>query len=140
MSDEEGGLPTTLPATRIPEGEPPETYADLGRDYPLTLVAGGLAAGLLAGILLPRGAGRKLAKGAAAMAIAAGEVSRTYGKQAIDAAGEAAGEGREKLKDLSHEASDFGKKLSDAAGPAAAAGKDLGMRLIRLAIGLLERM
>jgi hypothetical protein len=136
MRDDEAGSTPTLPATRIPEGEPPETYADLGRDYPVALVAGGLAAGLLAGMLLPRGTGRKLIKGAAAMAIAAGEVGKTYGQQALDAAGE----GREKLKDLGHEAGDLGKKLSDAAGPAAVAGKDLGMRLIRLAIGLLERM
>ena len=138
MRDEDLGISdttTNLPASRIPAGEPPETYAELGRDYPLALIAGGLAVGVLAGMFMPRGAGRKLVKGAAALAIAAGEVGKAYGHQAL----EAASEGQERLKDLGQDAGEFGKKLGDAAEQSAAAGKDLAIRFIRLATGLLGR-
>jgi len=139
MSDETGktDLPAApLPVTRIPDAEPPETYADLGRDYPLALVAGGLAVGLIAGAVLPRGAGRKLAQGIATAAVAAGEIGLGYGHKAV----EAASEGREKLKDLGPDTSQLRKKLGEVAGQSASAGKDLGRRLLLLAVGLMERM
>ncbi len=96
MSEAETTSPaTSLVPTRIPEGEPPESYTELGKDYPVALVAGGLAMGLLAGALLPRGVGRRVARGAIAAAAIAGDISRKYGGQVINVAGEAGRDSRE---------------------------------------------
>jgi hypothetical protein len=97
VSESETTSPTTsLVPTRIPEGEPPETYTELGKDYPVALVAGGLAIGLLAGALLPRSLGRRVARSVVAMAAITGEISRKYGGQVINVAGEAGRDNRER--------------------------------------------
>ncbi len=97
MSEAEATPPTTsLVPTRIPEGEPPESYTELGKDYPVALIAGGLALGLFAGALLPRGVGRRVARGAIAAAAIAGDISRKYSGQVINVAGEAGRDSRER--------------------------------------------
>lgn len=96
MSEAEETSPaTSLVPTRIPEGEPPETYTELGKDYPVALVAGGLAIGLLAGALLPRGFGRRVARSMVTAAAITGEISRKYGGQVVNVAGEAGRDSRE---------------------------------------------
>jgi len=96
VSEAEETSPTTsLVPTRIPEGEPPESYTELGKDYPVALVAGGLVVGLLAGALLPRGIGRRVARSVITAAAITGEISRKYGGQVINVAGEAGRDSRE---------------------------------------------
>jgi hypothetical protein len=130
-------------------GEPPEGYRALAADYPFALLLGGLALGAIAGAVLPRRAGRKLIQGAVAAAGVAGELGRTYGRQALDTVGDAAGavgdaagsighESRSRLGTLGEKlvelgeafgeaASAYGRKAADVAGETAtAAGSAAG--------------
>ena len=108
MSEAETTSPTTsLVPTRIPEGEPPESYAELGKDYPVGLVVGGLALGLLAGALLPRGVGRRVARSMITAAAIAGDISHKYGKQVINVPGEAGRDSRERGIKIARDAVKF---------------------------------
>ncbi len=109
-------------AAKIParKAEPPETISGLARDYPILIVLGGLAVGVLAASLLPRGAARRLATRAAALAAVAGELGVTFGHQAYDKAGDAARDGREKLGEglaiAAREGRHMSAKLTDSLG------------------------
>jgi hypothetical protein len=66
----------------------PESRPPLG-----LMIAGGLVVGLVASALLPRGTGRKLAKGAMAAAAVGSEASKSFARQARDKAGNAGSSG-----------------------------------------------
>ena len=100
----------------LPERDPPEGYKALAMDYPFALVLGGLALGAIAGAMLPRSAARKLARGAIAAAGVAGELGMTYGRQALDAAGEVTGGGRDKLGALGERLTDLRDTIGENAG------------------------
>ena len=127
-----------LTPSAVPEGDPPEDYRELVREYPFALMAGGLALGAVIGALLPRGIAGKLARNALSAAVIAGEISLNYGQQAAQQAGEASREGREKLSVLGKNAEVKGRKALSAAGAAAGTssrmGRDLGIRVARQAI------
>ncbi|PLK25971.1 hypothetical protein [Novosphingobium sp. TH158] len=124
----DGSLPA-LPLAKIPDAEPPETYSDLARDYPVALVAGGLVAGLLAGALMPRGLGRKVGRGLVSGAVLAGELGLAYSQQAARKAGDAGRDGREKVIELGSQARAAGSRT-------ATSSKELGLKLARQAIKL----
>lgn len=144
---------------RLPEGEPPEGVTGLIADYPGLAVAAGLGVGLLAGALLPRSTGRKLARGAVFLASAGGEIGLALGKQALHAADEATRESREKLSetasemahDVAEKASGLGHKAAEAsrsaganaqrlAGDASDRARDVGTALAKLAIDAVARI
>ena len=72
----------SLTARPVPETEPPEGFVALAMEYPFAAIAGGLAIGVLAGSLLPRGVARRFARGAVSAALLAGNLGREYGLQA----------------------------------------------------------
>lgn len=79
---------------------PPDGVRQLAMDYPFALLLGGVALGVVAGALIPRLGGRKLAHSAAAAAAAVGEIGLTYGRSALDAASRKSEEPAERIKDL----------------------------------------
>jgi hypothetical protein len=152
-------LTVSTPALRLPEGEPPEGVSGLIADYPGVAIAAGLGIGLLAGALLPRSTGRKLARGAVFLASAGGELGLALGKQALQAADEATRDGREKLSETASEvastvadrATELGHKAADAgrsagagaqriAGDASDRARDVGAGLAKLAIDSIARI
>lgn len=162
MTKANSNLPETEAATalqRLPEGEPPEGVAGLIADYPGLAIAAGIGVGLLAGALLPRSAGRKLARGAVFLASAGGEIGLALGKQALQAADDATRESREKLSetasdvahnvaeratDLGHKAVETGRSAGAGAqrlaGDASDRAKDVGASLAKLAIDAVARI
>jgi len=105
-----------LAKPQLPGREPPEGYKALAMDYPFALVLGGLAVGVVVGALIPRSAASKLARGALAAAGVAGELGMTYGRQALDAAGDLSDDGRRKLGNLGDHLTELGETLSESAG------------------------
>lgn len=118
---------------RLPDSDPPETYTDLARDYPIALIAGGLAAGLLAGALLPRGIGRKVGKGILTGALMAGELGRSYSAQASRKLVDVSSDGREKVVEL-------GTRAQAGTRKAASTSRDLGIKAAREAIKMVAKL
>lgn len=106
-------------------------------DHPGLIVAGGLAAGLLAGALLPKAARRSVTGRAAALAAAASEIGLAFGKQALEKAEGAGKEGRARLHDwgdtLGEKAGDARRKAEDASTYLRDAGLILAKKAIELA-------
>ncbi|MEY4161091.1 MAG: hypothetical protein RLZZ136_1712 [Pseudomonadota bacterium] len=125
---------SSLTQSGIPEGEPPETYVDLGKDYPLALIVGGLGLGILAGAVLPRGLGRKLARGAIAASAIAIEAGRHYSTQVA----QAAEEGREKFGGLKNSASAYGHTLANSAEQSVRKSRASAMNTIGKVIKLVS--
>lgn len=149
----------SVPATRLPEGDPPEQFSSLIGEYPGLAIAAGLGLGLLAGALLPRSAGRKLARGAFFLATTGGELGLVLGKQALQKADGATRESREKIGETvveaAHRAADVGRdvtrKAGDAgqragaeaqrlAGDASGRARDIGLGLAKMAIDAASRL
>jgi hypothetical protein len=124
---------TKNPLANVPETDPPETYTDLARDYPIALVAGGLVFGLLAGALLPRGIGRKVGKSVITGALMAGELGRNYSRQASDKLGDMGSEGRDKVVEIGTRAQAGGRKAIETS-------RELGIRAAREAIKLVGNL
>lgn len=152
-------LTATNSAQPLPEGEPPEGVSGLIAEYPGLAIAAGIGIGLLVGALLPRSAGRKIARGAVFLASAGGEIGLALGKQAFQAADEATREGRERLtetatgvaQNITERASDLGHKATDAgrnaninakrlAGDASERARDVGAGIAKLAIDAVTRI
>ncbi|MET0588707.1 MAG: hypothetical protein ABWZ75_09310 [Novosphingobium sp.] len=75
-----------------------ESIGDLFRKHPAAFIAGGVALGIIAGALLPRGTGRRLAKGAVVLATTAGEAGLALSRNARDKAEDLGREGRDALE------------------------------------------
>ncbi|MFM5908520.1 MAG: hypothetical protein ACKOPO_13200 [Novosphingobium sp.] len=133
LRDRIEGSRQNLPLSRVPDSDPPETYTDLARDYPVALVAGGLVAGLLAGALLPRGAGRKMGKVIASGALMAGELGRNYSREAARRSETARHDGRDKIVEIGSRAKVAGQRT-------VASSRDLGIRAAREAIRLASNL
>ncbi len=125
---------------RIPEGEPPENYVDLAKDYPVALIAGGLAIGVIAGALLPRGFGRKFARSAVSIALTAGELGRNYGNQVIDVASDGSRESRKKLGNLGDAVSELGGRVALSASDRGRKGRSIGHKAAREAIRIVANL
>lgn len=89
--------PVTQPAANDTSNEQ-EGIGDLFRKHPAAFIAGGIALGLVAGALIPRGTGRRLAKGAVALAATAGEAGLALSRNARDKAEDIGREGRDALE------------------------------------------
>ena len=81
----------------LPDASPPDDYRGLAREYPWLTVAAGVGVGMLVAALLPRKFVGKAARRALGAATVAAELGLAYGKQARNAAGEAAHDGLEKF-------------------------------------------
>ncbi len=119
------------PAQRIPADDPPETLGGLVRQHPGLIVAGGLAAGMAAAMLLPRSLRRKLTAQVASLATVAGEIGLALGKQALGKTVSASRETRGKLSDL-------GGSASQIAGNAAGSARSNGIRLAQKAVEIAK--
>ncbi|MES2493300.1 MAG: hypothetical protein V4579_08490 [Pseudomonadota bacterium] len=139
----------------VPRRDPPEGVAALVMDYPFVLMIGGLAAGAVIGALLPKGAARKLTRGAVAAAAAAGELGRTYSRNTLDKASDTASSvsrGRrraidglsERLADLTDSVSEnahtAGKRASTVATDAAEGARDAGLRFAQQVLKLTSHL
>lgn len=102
---------------------PPESLVELVGQYPGVAIAAGLGLGLLAGALLPRSAARKLTARAGVLAAVAGEAGLTLGKQAIEKAGEAGRETRERFGHLGESVGELREVLGDTVASKAASAK-----------------
>lgn len=126
----------TLPATRQPKAAPPAP----ARGNALLMLAGGLAAGLVIGALMPRRFGRKALRYGLTGATIASELGRNYGRSAADAAAQAGRTGREKLGEWSETAGEAGRKAVSTAERRAREGRDLGEKMIREGIRIVSNL
>ena len=117
----------SLTVQPVPETDPPEGIVALAMEYPFAAIAGGLAIGVLAGTLLPRGVGRSFARGAVSAVALAGKVGREYGMQALETAGEVGRDGRLKLAEL-------GSAAARSTEVQSRKGRELGFKLVGEAI------
>ena len=124
---------------KLPEHKTEETgkaVADFAREHPGLMVAGGVALGFIAGTLLSRGNGRKLARHALTLAEAAGTASLALGRQARERA-EDAGAG------LRKQGSALAEKAGKLAAPAEEAvdnAGDAAQRLLRKAVEMAGKL
>ena len=110
-----------------------ESIGDLFRKHPAAFIAGGVALGVVAGALLPRGTGRRLAKGAAALAVAAGEAGLHLSRNARDKAEDIGREGREVLERNADSAQRRAAELADNA-------RSTGAKLVDQVVELAARV
>lgn len=110
--------------------EPPQTLADIAREHPGLVLAGGLLAGLVVGALIPRRTGSRLLRNAASVAAVAGELAVVFGEQARERAGET----REKLADLTEKAGDATRRAARAGRERGHDARDAGLKLARKAV------
>lgn len=78
--------PASGPAKKAAGSEQIDQLAELAREHPGLVFAGGLALGLLAGALVPKGAASKIASRTVALASAAGELGLALSRQAREGA------------------------------------------------------
>ena len=126
--------------------EPPadnaKRLADQIKAHPGLALAGGVALGMLASALMPKGSARKLAKGVGAAAALGGEASLALTRKAQDAARTAAGEASGHWRELEEKAGAGARLLrrrtAVAGDSAASAGLDFARAAMRL-LGTLRR-
>lgn len=97
---------------------PTKTAVDFAREHPLLVVAGGIAVGVIAAALLPKGAARSLGKGASALAEIGAAAAVTLGSSAL-----------EKAEAARNASADFGRQALDRADSARHSSAELGRRL-----------
>lgn len=126
--------PVELASTQAPEQAPEaEGVGDLIRKHPAAFIAGGVILGMVAGALLPRGTGRKLAKGAATAAVTVGQAGLQLSQHARDAAEDLSREGRDAIERNSAVAQQRAAELADNA-------RNTGSRLVEQAVELASRV
>ena len=109
--------------------EATKTVSDFVRDHPGAVVAGGVVVGLIAGTVLARGTGRKLARHALTLAEVAGTASLALGRDAAHRAEEAG----EAIADKAGQLAEPAEEAVDAASEAA-------QRLLRKAVELAGKL
>jgi ElaB/YqjD/DUF883 family membrane-anchored ribosome-binding protein len=118
------------------EGESGSTVADFIREHPGAVVAGGVAFGLIAGTLLSRGSGRKLARHALTLAEVAGTAGLALGRQAMERAEDTGNELRRQGEALAEKAG----KLAEPAEEAVDTASEAAQRLLRKAVELAGKL
>lgn len=96
--------------------EPVRTVTDFVRDHPLLVVAGGIAIGAIAASLLPRGAGRRIAKHAISLAELAGTAGALLGTRVRETAESAGSTLRESGDAVTERLGRLGEGASDRLG------------------------
>lgn len=133
LERESDNLPAFPRRDPLPDRYPPEDYRTLAGEYPWLTVAAGVGLGLLAGALLPKGAGGKAGRRVMGVAAAAAELGLVLSKQARDKAAEA---GREGLADLGQRTAPLRQRASRASGSARSQSVRLAGEAIKLAARL----
>ncbi len=110
------------------------------REHPGLVVAGGLALGLVAGALLPRGTARKLARGAIAAAAVGGEAGVALAQRARSAARSTADEAADQWQVLEAGTGEKARRLRSKAASAAGSATSAGLDLARAAMRLLASL
>lgn len=146
--------PTQNRLERMPDADPPEQLATLAGEYIGLSIAGGLVLGLVVGSLIPRAPGRKLSRGASALASIAAQAAMILARQAIDKAGavaeqarDGAQEGRDKWQNASGKLAELARTTTadrrEAAGrmasQAASAARESAKNLAEIAIKRLTK-
>lgn len=119
----------------LPGNEPPESLADIAREHPGLVLAGGLAVGLLVGALIPRRKGGRLLRNAASLAAVAGELALAFGEQTREKAEGA----RDRIVDLSHKAGSAGRRAAHTGLEKGDEAREAGLRLARKAVKAVAR-
>lgn len=88
-----------------------DSFTQFAKAHPLTVVAGGLAVGVLISAMFKGSPTRKLGGKAAGIAAIGAEMALTYAQQALDAAEDAGRAGAEKLEDLGDSVGDTARGL-----------------------------
>lgn len=109
---------------------------DFVREHPGMVVAGGVALGLVAGALLSRGSGRKLARHALSLAEVAGTASMALGRQAMERAEDAGSGLRRQGEAIAEKAGKLAAPAEDAVDTASEAAQ----RLLRKAVELAGKL
>ncbi|MEQ1499066.1 MAG: hypothetical protein ABL914_10430 [Novosphingobium sp.] len=133
LNRESGSLPALPRREPLPDRYPPEDYRSLAAEYPMLTVAAGIGLGLLAGAILPKGAGGKAGRRAMGLAAAAAELGLVLSKQARDRAADA---GRDGLSELGERTTPLRQRAVRAGGSARSKGVRLAGEAIRLAAKL----
>ena len=137
-------LPTKVtaqaPPPVAPHRDPQERLSELMRQHPVLVVGGGLALGVLASALLPRGAARRLARGAVAAAAIGGEASLALARKAREGTRSAAGETTTRLRSLEDRAGDGARRLRRTTAVAAGNATSTGLDLARAGLRLLSSL
>lgn len=130
--------PSTLPAAAPPPAEPAKGagLVDLARERPGLVIGGGLLAGLLVGVLMPRGTARKLAKGAVGAAALGSELGLSLARQAREGAGEAS----EHLRSGAERAGAGARRLREGTAHAASNAGTTAIDLARAGLNLLASL
>lgn len=126
---------TTAVNGAVPEQETTqqEGLGEIIRKNPAAFIAGGIILGVIAGALLPRGTGRRLAKGATAAAVAAGQAGLHFSQHARETAEDLTREGREVLE---RNASVAQRRATELAGTA----RETGSKLVDQAVEFASRV
>ncbi len=130
---------TETNVVKLPERKSDEesnAVVDFVREHPGLVVAGGVALGLVAGSLLSRGSGRKLARQAMTLAEVAGTAGLALGRQAMERA-EDAGQG------LRRQGEAIAEKAGTLRAPAEEAvdsASEAAQRLLRKAVDLAGKL
>ncbi len=113
-----------------------KAVVDFVRDHPGAVIAGGVVLGLVAGAVLSRGGGRRLARHALTLAEVAGTASVALGRQAKERAEEAGSDLVEQGKALAGKAGKLAGPAEDAVDNASEAAH----RLLRKAVELAGKL
>lgn len=133
------------------ERGPPEGVKALALDYPLALVAGGLAVGVVIGALLPRRQASRLSRPLLAALGAASEFGLAYAQKALSRANAAAAEASnaggkvidaagDQVDDLAEDAAAYAARIAAAVETAPAALRDSGRRLAQGVVRLTSQL
>lgn len=117
----------------LPDGYPPEDYRGLAAEYPWLAISAGLGIGLLAGALLPRGAGGKAGQRLLGAATVAAELGLVLSRQTRDRAREA---GRERLDQIDQHIAPLRERAVRGGGSVRSQGIRLAAEAVKLAVRL----
>jgi ElaB/YqjD/DUF883 family membrane-anchored ribosome-binding protein len=117
-----------------------KSVTDFVRDHPGAVVAGGVALGLVAGALLSRGSGRKLARHALTIAEVAGTAGLALSRQAMERAEETGDELRRQGGAIADKASQLAEPAEEAVGDAIDTATEAAQRLLRKAVELAGKL
>ena len=138
-------------AARSGGDQPPEGVKALALDYPLAIVAGGLAVGVLIGALLPRRQASRLSRPVLAAVAAASEFGMAYAQKALSRAAEVAHEAGaagnqvldaagERADDLASDAAGYADRVAAVVEATPAALRDSGRRLAQGVVRLTSQL
>lgn len=137
LSRESTQLPA-VPARRTPgDAYPPEDWRSLVQEHPWLIVAAGAGIGLLAGALLPKRAGSRVASRALGLAATGAEIALAFSKTAREAASESAREGLHRIEESSEP---LRRRASKAADSASRSAREVGTRVADEAVKLATRL